>query len=523
MKIASVAEMRSLDRYAMENLSLPEEILMENAGLAAYSVLTRQEDIKGQRYAVICGPGNNGGDGLVVARLLHARGARVKVFLAAGEAKFRGAARSNLEIASRLPLEVRQVESAAAIKSEIMHSRVLVDALLGTGLDREVSGLYRDLIQLLNDSGKMILSLDIPSGVNGDTGEVMGAAVRAACTVTFGLPKIGNLLYPGYSLGGKLYLSHISFPPALHSENSLPIQTNDRLTLPVRPADAHKGSMGKALFIAGAANYYGAPYFASHSFLKAGGGYAWLATPRQVAPFVAQQATGVIMLPQRETAAGSLALDNRQQLLEQAQMANFVVIGPGLTLNEETQQLVRELAAGITGPLLIDGDGLAAFAGNLPLIRQRPGATILTPHPGEMARLTGKPLAYIAGNRIPALQEAARASGALVVLKGAHSLIGAPDGRVFINLSGNPGMATPGSGDVLAGTVAAMSGLGLPLEEAVRKGVFVHGLAGDLAATDKGEDGITAQDILDYLPPALKQDREGIADSLKGRYEIPVL
>ncbi len=229
------------------------------------------------------------------------------------------------------------------------------------------------------------------------------------------------------------------------------------------------------------------------------------------------------MLPQRETAAGSLALDNRQQLLEQAQMADFVVIGPGLTLTEETQQLVKELAAAITRPLLIDGDGLAAFAGNLPLLRQRPGPTILTPHPGEMARLTGKPLAYIAGNRIPVLQDGARASGALVVLKGAHSLIGAPDGRVFINLSGNPGMATPGAGDVLTGAVAAMFGLGFSLEEAVRKGVFVHGLAGDLAAADQGEDGITAQDILDYLPRALKQDREGIAESLKGRYEIPVL
>lgn len=523
MKVASVAEMRAMDRQAVERFFIPEEILMENAGLAACAVLSRATEVKGQRCAVLCGPGNNGGDGFVVARCFHAAGALVAVFLAGEEGKFKGAATGNLKILRQLPVAIRQVQSAEAIRGELMDCRVLVDALLGTGLDREVSGLYRDLIQLMNESGKTILSLDIPSGINGDTGAVMGVAVRADYTVAFGLPKIGNMLHPGFGQGGKLSVSHISFPPALYDDVSLKVQINGPIKLPARPAEAHKGSMGKALFIAGAANYYGAPYFSSLSFLKAGGGYAYLATPCSVAPFVAQKGGEIVILPQQETASASIALANLQQLLEQAEKSDLVVLGPGLSLAAETKQLVKELVAAIKKPLLLDGDGLTAIAGDLALLRERPGATILTPHLGELANLTGKTLPQISGNRIIALQEAARESGALLVMKGAHSLIGAPDGRVFINLSGNPGMATAGSGDALTGTIAAMFGLGLPLEEAVRKGVFIHGLAGDLAVAAKGEDGVTATDILEYLPLAMRQDREGISGDLESRYEIPVV
>ncbi len=523
MKVASVAEMRNMDSRAVKELSIPEEMLMENAGLASYRVISREAAVKGQKCLVICGPGNNGGDGLVVARVLHSNGADVKIFLAAGEGKFKGAAKSNLKIIKNLPIKMRQVESASAVKNEILHSRVLVDALLGTGLDREVSGLYRALIQLMNESGKTILSLDIPSGINGDTGEVMGTAVRANCTVAFGLPKVGNMLYPGYDYCGKLFVSHISFPPAMHENASLKIQTNDHISLPARPPDAHKGSMGKALFIAGSTSYYGAPYFSALSFLKAGGGYAYLAAPRSVASVVARKGSEIVFVPLKETAAGSLSLANRQRLLELSEKTDMVVIGPGLSLEEETGQLVRELTTAIKKPLLIDGDGISALAEDLHLIRQRRAPAILTPHLGEMARLTKETMKHLSGYRIPVLQETAGDLGAVLVMKGAHSLIGAPDGRVFINLSGNSGMATAGSGDVLAGAIAAMFGMGLPLEDAVRKGVFIHGFAGDLAAADKGEDGITASDILKYLPLAMKRDREGIKEPFKGKYEIALV
>lgn len=523
MKVARVTEMRTMDRQAVERFSIPEEILMENAGLAAYAVLAREAHRKGQKVTVLCGPGNNGGDGLVVARALHAAAVPVKVLLAGEAESFKGAAKTNFNIITRLPVDIRQIKSTSEISSEITHSGVLVDALLGTGLDREVTGLYRDLIELINESGKTVVSLDIPSGINGDTGEIMGTAVRAAYTVTFGLPKIGNMLYPGFSHNGALRVSHISFPPALYDDANLKIQINDPIGLPPRSPEAHKGTMGKVLIIAGAANYLGAPYFSAMAFLKAGGGYAYLATPSSAAPFIAQKGSEIVLMPQQETPTGSIALANRPELLELAAKVDFVIIGPGLSLAEETQQLVRELVAAIKAPLLIDGDGLTALAGNGRLLRERPGPTILTPHLGELARLTGKTAQLINADKIAAVQGTARETGAFLVMKGPHSRIGTPEERVFINLSGNPGMATAGAGDVLTGTIAAMFGMGLSLEKAVRKGVFIHGLAGDLAATAQGEDGVTAQDILDCLPPALKHDRAGTTGTLGKSYEVHVV
>ncbi|MFA4915182.1 MAG: NAD(P)H-hydrate dehydratase [Syntrophales bacterium] len=510
MKVASVNEMRSMDRYATGKLDIREEILMENAGQASSFVLAKEVGIKDKRFAILCGVGNNGGDGFVVARNIHANGGMARVFILGDPVKFKGAAKANLDILKKLPVEVTRVESVTAIDIDLLHAHGIVDAIFGTGLDREVGGLYREAIQLINASGKKVLSLDIPSGVNGDTGEIMGAAVHADYTVTFGLPKFGNMLYPGYGCCGKLYITHISFPPSLHNSDELKVEINDPVKLPPRERDAHKGSMGEVLFIAGAMNYFGAPYFAALSFLKAGGGYARLAAPRSMTPFIAQKGSEIVFVPQEETAAGSLCLKNRDFLLELSEKMDMVVIGPGLSLAEETQQLVRELVKAIGKPVIIDGDGLTAVADDLEIIRKREAVTILTPHQGEMSRITKKSTEEIKKNKIALLQNTATDLHAIIALKGAHSLIGYPDARVFINLSGNPGMATAGSGDVLTGTIAAMFGLGLPIEDAVRKGVFIHGLSGDLAARDKGEDGITAQDILDYLPLAMKSDRKGL-------------
>ncbi len=523
MKVSTVEQMRGMDRHAIENLGISEEILMENAGRASFQVLARATGVAGRRFCVFCGIGNNGGDGLVVARHILSGGGTPRVFLVGDPERFQGAAKTNWEIVGRLSIEVKRVKEIAAVRPAVIHSDGIVDALFGTGLDREVSGLYREVIELINLSGKPVLSLDIPSGVNGDTGEVMGTAIRADHTVTFGLPKIGNMLYPGCGLCGQLHLCPISFPPSLREDEAIKVEINDFLPLPERGRTVHKGSVGDVLFIAGAAGYFGAPYFSAMSFLKAGGGYSRLAAPWSMTPFLATRGSEIVFVPQAETTEGSLSLKNREALLALAAGVDMVVIGPGLSLADETQALVRELAAGIEKPLLVDGDGITALAGHRPIIRGRSAPTILTPHPGEMSRLTGKPVAEGERRRIPILQETAADLGAVIVLKGARSLIGTPEGGVFINLSGNAGMATAGSGDVLTGTIAAMFGLGLPLEEAVRKGVFIHGLSGDLAAADKGEDGITAQDILNYLPYAMKQDREGIEETLAERYEGPVI
>jgi hydroxyethylthiazole kinase-like uncharacterized protein yjeF len=521
MKISKISEMRSMDRYAVEKLDIPEEILMENAGQASTYVLAQEIGIKEKKFVVFCGTGNNGGDGLVVARKIHSNGGLVKVFVAGDVKKFKGAAKTNWNIISKLPIEARRIESVEEIRSDVLHCHGIVDALFGTGMDREATGLYKEVIQLINSSGKKVLSLDIPSGVHGDTGEVMGVAVKADYTVTFGLPKIGNMFYPGYDMGGKLYVTHISFPPSLYDSDALKVQINDYVKLPQRERDVYKGRMGEVLFIAGAASYFGAPYFSALSFLKAGGGYARLAAPLSITPFIATKGSEIVFVPQKETRAGSIALENRDSLIELSEKMDMVVIGPGLSLDDETQQLVRELVRIIKKPILIDGDGITAIADQLEMIRQRKGETVLTPHVGEMARIAKKSAGEINKQKIDILQLTAMSLHAIIVLKGAHTLIGYPDERVFVNLSGNPGMATAGSGDVLTGTIAAMFGLGLSLEDAVKKGVFIHGLSGDLAAADKGEDGITAQDILDYLPLAMKYDREGPLDDFRDIYEGP--
>ena len=299
------------------------------------------------------------------------------------------------------------------------------------------------------------------------------------------------------------------------------METNGTVApLPPRPAQAYKSSMGDVLFIAGGGNYFGAPYFSAMSFLKSGGGYARLASPASIIPFVAQSGREIVYLPQRETALFGLSLKAKPDLLALAEKADMVVMGPGLSLQEETTKLIRELAAVISRPLLIDGDGLTAIAERPEILLKRKAETILTPHAGEMARLTRKTVACVNADKIGVLREAAKKLNATVVFKGPHSLVGLTDGRVYVNLSGNPGMATAGSGDVLTGCIAAMHGLGLQPALATRKGVFLHGCAGDLAAAEKGQDGMTATDILEHLPQALKNDRE---DADERRYEPPVL
>jgi hydroxyethylthiazole kinase-like uncharacterized protein yjeF len=521
MKICRVAEMRQMDKRAVAEYDIPTEILMENAGDAVYSVIQKELGIEGKKFAVLCGPGNNGGDGFVVARKLHSRGGEVKVFLLSDRNKYQGAAKKNLEIIERFPIQIKEVKSTRQIENDISSSDAIVDALLGTGLDRNVVGLLSQAIEIVNASGKKVFAVDIASGINGDNGREMGVSIKADATITFGLPKIGNLLYPGYNRGGKLYLAHISFPNSLYNSDAIKVEIAKPVRLSERDADANKMDYGPVLVIAGAANYYWAPHASAYSFLKAGGGYVYLACPKSLASSVAKKGREIVIIPQKETASGSIALSNKNDLLKIAERMKMVVLGPGLSLDEETQELVRILVKEIEKPLLIDGDGLTAIASDIKIIKKRKSVTVLTPHSGEMSRLTGKDKSEIEKDRVGVLQATAQKLNAHIVLKGAHSLVGCPDGRVFINTSGDTegksGMATAGSGDVLNGTIAAMFCLGSSIEDAVRTGVFIHGLSGDLVAKKKGPDGMTAQDILNTLPYAVRYYRENL-DKISADY-----
>jgi NAD(P)H-hydrate epimerase len=519
MKISTVEQMKDLDKNAIENFGITQELLMENAGEAAYFVILQEHGIKNKKFAVFCGTGNNGGDGMVVARKIHSTGGEVQIFLLGDEKAFKGSAKKNLDIISRLPIKIIPVASIKSIKDEMPSYDAIVDAIFGTGLTHSVEGVHDQVIRLINQSQKPVFSIDVPSGISGNTGQIMGEAVQAMCTITYGLPKRGNILYPGFENGGKLYVTHISFPPSLYNQDFLKVEINQPAVLPTRDEKGHKGTFGDVLFIAGASSYLGAPYFSAMSFLKAGGGYARLASPLSLSPFIANKGSEIVFVPQEETPSVSISLKNKQKLLELSEQVDMVVMGPGLSLNEETQELVRQLTPEIKKPLLVDGDGITAISADIKCIKERRHPTVLTPHPGEMSRLAEMPIKNILENPIPSVQKQAKTLDALVVLKGAHSLIGYPDERVFVNMSGNSGMATAGSGDVLTGTITAMCGLGLHLEDAVRTGVFLHGFSGDMAAAEKGKDGITAQDILDYLPRALKRYREEYDEVVRDFYQ----
>ncbi|MGC8849763.1 MAG: NAD(P)H-hydrate dehydratase [Candidatus Bathyarchaeia archaeon] len=519
-----VSEIRELDRLAVEDYGLDEEILMENAGAAVCRVILEEMGAINRSFVVFCGPGNNGGDGFVVARLLHSNGAKVQVFILGDRGNYRGAAESNLKRLEKLPIPIVELKGCGEAWEAVNQADAIIDGIFGVGLSRSVEGIHLDAIRLINESGKKVFAIDIPSGVSGDTGLEMGAAVRADFTITFGLPKIGNLLYPGYGRCGKLYVSHISYPKSLQNSESIRVEVPELAALPPRDPNTTKFSYGPALFIAGSRNYYWAPIASAYSFLKAGGGYAYLACPASMAPHLAEGGREVVFLPQKENPEGSLGLECKEALLRvcHERGPKIVVMGPGLSTQEETMQLVRELAQEIKLPLLIDGDGITAISKAPDILRAREAPTVLTPHTGEMARLTGISRGEVEANRVEVLQRAAKRLNAIIVLKGPHTLIGYPDERVNINLSGDTcgkaGMATAGTGDVLNGVIAAMYCLGLGIEEAVRTGVFIHGLAGDLAAEDIGPDGMTASDVLNYLPKAVKQYRENLKELSSSYY-----
>jgi len=521
MNVCTIEEMRRCDRRAAEEYGLSDQILMENAGGAVYDVVTRRYGIEGRHFVVLCGGGNNGGDGFVVARRLNSSGAEVRVFLLADEHSLKGAAAGNLKAAVLAGIPVQRLTS----DEELYLGRscdVVIDAMLGTGLTRRPEGLYAEVIDRVNASNLPVVSVDIPSGVNGDTGSCPGVAVSAEATVTFGLPKTGNLLPPGRDMCGSLYVSHISFPPTLYS-NTGSVEVGRPLPLPARKLETHKGDYGDVLFVAGARTYLGAPVFAAMSFLKAGGGYARLAVPASVASLMGIRAPEAVIVPLEEATGGCSSSSNADALVAIAEKVDVCVLGPGVSLDDEAQILVRTLIGRLGTPVLVDGDGLTAISGMDQLVAGRTEETILTPHTAEMARLLGCDVSDVANDRVGAVRAAAGRYRATVVLKGSTTLVCGPDGHVTMNLSGNPGMATAGCGDVLAGTIPALMCVGMRTEEAAATGVFLHGLAGDMAAEAKGEDGITATDVMDHLTLAFRHYRtafESIRRNYYGRISV---
>ena len=507
MKVATALEMREIDRITIEEYGVPSLVLMERAGLAVASRIS--ELFHHRKVIVLCGPGNNGGDGLVVARCLFNRGCRVKVLMTAGIDSLSPDCGIQLEIAKKMGIPVRP---GAALDEGETHAAVIVDAVFGTGLARVVSGGAAHLFRSINALGLPVVAVDMPSGISSESGQILGQALRADCTVTFGLPKAGHYLHPGAAYTGRLFVEDIGFPSALIESDSLKLELVDRESVaaafPLRPRYSHKGDYGHILIVAGSRGKTGAALMAARACLRSGAGLVTLAVPESLMPAFQGRVTEEMTLPLPDRGEGMLTAEAAQAVLRFADRADALAVGPGIGLSDGTKQLVASLLKESPAPLVIDADGLNSIEVSADDLRKAPSPVVLTPHPGEMRRLLhavrGLDLSVddIEKDRLGAARDFAAYTGKVLALKGVPTIVAAPDGRGFINTSGNPGMATGGSGDVLTGVIAAFLGRGMEAVRAAAAGVYLHGLAGDIAAAKTGVESLIASDMIDSLPSA---------------------
>jgi NAD(P)H-hydrate epimerase len=507
IRVATAEEMRRADRRVTERFGVPSLILMENAGRGAADALERVfGPARGRRVLVACGKGNNGGDGFVVARHLAARGARVAAWLACRRADVRGDAAVNLEALVRAGLPLAEAD-AGALRRELREADLVVDALLGTGVTGPAAGPVAEAIAALNEAGRPVCALDLPSGLSADDGRLPGPAVRATLTVTLGLPKLGLFLQPAAACAGRIELADLGVPRAwLEAEvaTELPEPEDIRALLPPRPSDAHKGRYGHLLVVAGAVGKTGAAVLACRGALRAGTGLVTCACPASQQPVVAAHLVEAMTDPLPETGAQSLSLKAVERVLELASRMDALAVGPGVGLEPETQEAVRRLLLAAERPVVVDADALTALAGRLGELREARGPRLLTPHPGEAARLLACPVAEVQADRLGSARRLAEASGAWIALKGAGTVVTGPDGRAALNPTGNPGMASGGMGDVLTGISGGLLAQGLEPGAALRGAVYLHGLAGDVAA-ERGPVGLLAGDVAEAVPEALRR------------------
>lgn len=507
--------MRALDARAIDALGMPGPRLMEHAGRGAAALIAREwAPIRGKRVLVLCGKGNNGGDGFVVARHLKAKGARPRVLLVGLRSEVKGDAAQALGRWRGKVEEIRDEAGTATVTGALAEADLVVDALLGTGLTSPARGIVAQVIDRLNrwagSAGIPTVALDLPSGLGSDGGALLGSTVGATVTATFAGLKRSLLLYPAAERAGRVVVVPIGIPQAEVDRGVstfLLEEVDVRPLFPRRPAEAHKGSYGHLLVIAGSVGKTGAAALSGRAALRSGVGLCTVATPVSQQPIVAGFSMEIMTEPIVETASRSLALRAREHLLELAMQRDAVALGPGISLDPETQALARALVAEVPRPMVVDADALSALAGHLDLLEQAPAARILTPHPGEMARMLGVSIAQVQADRIETVRRFCVEYRVHLALKGARSVLGSPDGRIFVNPTGNPGMATGGSGDVLTGMIGAFLARPFDPLAALQAGCYLHGLAGDLAATDRGEEGLVAGDIIEAIADALNPAR----------------
>jgi len=511
MRVLNTQQMREADRRTIDEIGIPSIVLMENAGRQAVAAMEAAfEDLTTSHVGVLCGRGNNGGDGFVVARTLVQRGIETSVFLLGSVAEVRGDARTNLEVLGRIGLTVVEITNAQEWElhfTEISHCELLVDAIVGTGFHGQLSGLLETVVADVNGLGVPVVAIDLPTGLSADSHEVEGEAIEASMTVTLAAPKIPLVLPPADTRGGDLVIADIGIPiPVLDDVEGpyVELLTRERMReiVPIRSADSHKGDFGRVLIVAGSLGRTGAAHLSALGALRSGAGLVTVATPKSCVPIVAAMAPEYMTEGLDETPTGTVDYAALDRVLDLK--ADVIAVGPGLGQAPGTAAFVQGLVERAGVPLILDADALNAFAEEPDRLIGRDGVdVVITPHPGEMSRLLGTTIEAVQRDRLRHATEFAAAHRVHVVLKGHRTIVAGPENRAFINLTGNAGMATGGTGDLLTGMIAAWFGQLLDAEAACKLAVYLHGTAGDLAEADEGEVALVAGDLAARLGDAV--------------------
>ncbi len=509
--------MRTIDEIAIRGIGIPGGHLMERAGVGvAGEILERYAP---EEAVVFAGKGNNGGDGFVVARELFDAGVDVTVFTLAPASEYGGDAKLNLDILAHLGVDVREMFSGAAVAEEVVMltemADVVVDAIFGTGFTGAAKGAAAEAIGLINEAPGAVVAVDIASGVGASTGAVAGPAVTADLTVALHAAKVGHFVTPGGAHSGGVVVVPIGIPALCDHDTDVWLLGEEAMGELVVPKGAldHKRSVGTLLVVGGSRGMGGAAHMAAMAALRSGAGLVHVAAPDGAESPKPYPEVISVEVPGHD---GRFATAARAALLEEAARLKAVTVGPGLGRADEAQQLVRELL-GVDRPLLLDADGLYALGDRPELLAGRSLPTVLTPHEGELGRLLGLPAEDVAARRLECVRSAAQRSGATVLLKGEGSIVADPSGRCYVIPTGNPGLATPGTGDVLSGAIAAQLAKGLAATEAACLGGFLHGLAADLAAEHAvGTEGMVASDLFQFLPAAVERLKTGPQEETHG-------
>jgi NAD(P)H-hydrate epimerase len=510
MIVVTADEMRELDRLTIQRFGVPSLTLMERAGeRVAQATLERFGRAAKKGVLVVAGKGNNGGDGFVVARLLKKKRIPSEVALLAGKQELSPDAKHNLEAYLKLKGKVFEIASGelTRLSQSARKSGLIVDAIFGTGLKNEVRGTFAEAITLMNASGQPIVAVDIPSGLDTDKGTPLGAAIQARMTVALAYAKLGEVIYPGVNYVGDLVVADIGIDPRAVESVAPRTEILDgamiRRLVPRRDADTHKGNYGHVVVFAGSRGKTGAAILACRAAMRSGAGLVTLAAPRSLNSIFASALIEVMTEPLRENAEEEMEPLNDQDWRRLLTRKDALLFGPGVGVTDGAQTALRWLLRNLDLPWVIDADGLNLLTRELDCLRRARTAPILTPHPGEMARLIGKETAAVNGDRVGVARSFAATHRCHVVLKGARTVIAAADGQVFINSTGNPGMASGGMGDVLACMLSALLGQGFSPQDAMKLAVYLHGFVADRVSAVQGQVGLIASDVIDGLPAGL--------------------